>query len=472
MEIEDLLDRRYRIEEQLVEAGTGTVYRARDLQLDCDVAVKVVSPGRVADATALERYRRDIAVASRLRHPNLVPILRVGEADGTHYTVMELVVGSSLRSGMGVTMSPRQVVHIVRQVLDGLREGHQAGLVHGGLSADTILLARNTTGRELPRIAGFGAAALQPHLDSDSAPALLEFESTRDFLAPEQLRGDAIDFRTDLFAVGVLAYALLCGAMPFGATSDNSISAVDREAVPMSKRAPWINVDPLLEAFAHWLMQRSSALRPASAAEATRVLDLIACDRGRAAIELRVTDTQKTMRLELIAAPKTMPVEPHKTTRLELITAPQKTMRLELISAPPAAPTRAASESGDTGYELVTKRPRKAGKSPPFGLIAAGLVVVLLVTGHPRGLLRSIGASDLPAAMTVADITPMGTISHHIAVGIEVHALAQRGVAPELVASYQALQLYDFLDSEADRVYIAGVLTDLDREARAITPDQ
>jgi serine/threonine protein kinase len=102
MQIEDVLDGRYRIEERVTETDTGVVYRAKDLHDSVEVAVKVVPPALLGNGATLARYRHEVRIASELRHCNLVPVLRVGEAAGTHYTVMPLVVGSTgarLRAG-------------------------------------------------------------------------------------------------------------------------------------------------------------------------------------------------------------------------------------------------------------------------------------------------------------------------------------------------------------------------------------
>jgi hypothetical protein len=441
MNIDDVLDGRYRLEERLTDTDTGVVYRAKDLHDDLEVAVKLVPPARLTAAATIARYCQDVRVATGLRHANLVSVVRVGETAGVHYTVMDLVVGWSLRSAMGVTMTPRQVVHIVRQLLEGLKQGHEAGLVHGAIGPDTIMLAQNPGGRELPKIAGFGARALRPPLRANQAStALLELEGSSDFAAPEQLRGDEIDCRADLFAVGVLAYALVTGVTPF----------VDHQAQPMAKRAPWLDVDPLLEAFAMWLMQPSPDKRPASAAEAAHVLDMIARDRRGAATKLGAIDNQMTMRLELIAAP------------------------LAPIPVAPVRAPRAASETGDLGYEQLPKRRPTARGAARFSPWALALMLALVSAWQSPVLLRSAALpapADSPAMETTA--TALETISRHIAVGLVVETSAKTNRAPELqqlVAQYRALPLQDFLETEDDRVYIVGVLDELGRQARSYEP--
>ena len=218
---------RYTIEAPLGQGGMGSVYRAHDTRLGRRVALKVISEGRREEAEADARLVREARAAAALDHPNAVSIFDVGEHEGAPYIVMELVEGRTLRSAVGD--APVPVSTHVAQLADvarALAAAHRRGLVHRDVKPENVMVRSDGVVKVLDfgiaRRAGGGA---DPHADTQT-PALptLTVEGvklgTPVYMAPEQIRGDALDGRTDQFAWGVVAYEMLTGRLPWRGSSD------------------------------------------------------------------------------------------------------------------------------------------------------------------------------------------------------------------------------------------------------------
>src|SRR5512143_157464 len=132
---------RYQIEAELGSGSSGTVYRGRHIKLRRNVAIKVLHEDFVDDRTMLARFRREAEAAARLRHPNVIGVLDVGETQGGHQLmVMDLVEGPSLGDLMEARLPPGRIIHLVRQILAGLDHAHSAGLVHRDLKPDNVIV--------------------------------------------------------------------------------------------------------------------------------------------------------------------------------------------------------------------------------------------------------------------------------------------------------------------------------------------
>ncbi len=205
---------RWRIASLLGSGGMGTVYRARDLELDEDVALKVVR-AEIVSPTDLERFRREVKLSRRVTHRNVARVFELGEHQGMRFFTMELVEGESLRSRLdrGGRLEIGEVVTIGACVCRGLAAAHEVGVLHRDLKPDNVLVARD--GRVA--ITDFGIAS---SLDASGRAGESSFVGTPHYMAPEQVDGSRpLDARTDVYALGVMLYELLTGSPPFtGAT--------------------------------------------------------------------------------------------------------------------------------------------------------------------------------------------------------------------------------------------------------------
>ena len=221
--------------------GMGEVYRAHDTRLGRDVAVKVLPPTFADDPQHQRRFEREARAAGSLNHPNILSIFDVGTHEGAPYLVMELLEGHALRQQMeGRQLPVRQAVEITRALAQGLAAAHEKGIIHRDLKPDNVFLTRD--GRV--KILDFGLARAQTSFSGTSRDDLATWTrgpgasltaegrvlGTVGYMSPEQVRGEAVDGRSDVFALGVLLHEMLAGRNPFRrATAADTMAAVLRE---------------------------------------------------------------------------------------------------------------------------------------------------------------------------------------------------------------------------------------------------
>ncbi len=219
----------YELLEELGTGGFGRVYRARDLGLERDVAIKVLHPSLTADPAVMERFRREAQLAARLRHPSIVSIYDIMSRAGLQWYTMELVPGASLAQ-LVTQRGPlpvEQAVRILDQGLSALEHAHALGLVHRDLKPENMLIEPD--GRL--RITDFGLA-LALRGDGRSGGAASR-SGTPQFAAPEQLLGERVDQRADLYSLAAVTYFALLGRPPFeGATPESILARQTTEDLP------------------------------------------------------------------------------------------------------------------------------------------------------------------------------------------------------------------------------------------------
>jgi TolB-like protein/Tfp pilus assembly protein PilF len=226
----------YRILDRLGAGGMGEVYRAHDEQLDRDVALKVLPAASFSDPTARARLLREARSAAALNHPNICTIYEVGEAEGQAYIAMELVEGRSLSDALGEEgLPPDVVLRCGVQIADALEHAHEHSIVHRDLKCANVML----TPEGRAKVLDFGLAKRVTGENLSEAvtrsqPSLTQagmLTGTLAYMAPEQLRGEPADARSDIWALGVVLYEMATGARPFkGGTAFDLCSAIlDRE---------------------------------------------------------------------------------------------------------------------------------------------------------------------------------------------------------------------------------------------------
>lgn len=216
---------RYVVREELARGGMGVVYRAYDPKLDRTVALKVLRDFE-PDAEALARFMREARTIARLAHPTIITVFDIGELDGSVFFVMELVEGTSLRRLLNQRgrLEPGHAAAIVRQVAHALAYAHARGCVHRDIKPDNILLSGDAY--DQVKLADFGIAKVTETLGGGLTSTGAQI-GTPSYMAPEQWRGEAVDARADLFALGVVAYEALSGSNPFrGGSSEATMRNV------------------------------------------------------------------------------------------------------------------------------------------------------------------------------------------------------------------------------------------------------
>jgi serine/threonine-protein kinase len=284
-----ILAERYQVLHRLGEGAMGVVYKARHVKVGRLFAVKILHPRTLVDSKVARRFEREAELAGRLRHPNVIGVVDVGEIDATRYMVMDFAEGPDLaRLLEEAPMPPERIIRLVRQLLDGLHHAHEQGLIHRDFKPENVIVERDRQGNETPRIVDFGIALLREGGDSSDGQGRLTTNGlvlgTPHYMAPEQAVADPIDHRIDLFALGIVIYEMLSGRLPFdGSGAEVARANLLLEPPPIDKRVPHLEVDPLLEAFARRLMAKKRTARPATAQAARELLDLIERDREAAA---------------------------------------------------------------------------------------------------------------------------------------------------------------------------------------------
>ncbi len=202
------------VDASIGRGGMGEVYLGRQVSLDRDVAVKVLASELASDPLFLERLEREARVMARLRHPNIVAVHDFRRAEGRAAIVMEFIDGGSLREKMrghpnGLPVD--EALRLLRQIAAGLQEAHAAGIIHRDMKPENVLVDRS--GKAM--VTDFGLA-LPLHEQTTRFTLTGAAVGTMDYMAPEQLRGAAMDARLDVYALGVIAYELLTGTTPRG----------------------------------------------------------------------------------------------------------------------------------------------------------------------------------------------------------------------------------------------------------------
>ncbi len=219
----------YRVLEKLGGGGMGEVYRARDIRLGRDVALKVLPADFAQDASRRGRFEREARAVAALNHPNIVALFDIGSEDGVDYMVTEYVQGETLRAA---DLPPRKAIDIAAQVAEGLAAAHTAGVTHRDIKPDNVMV---TTGGRA-KILDFGLAKVTHKPGEDSAMTVTGAGTvigTVGYMSPEQVRGEEVDHRSDIFSFGTLLYELLSGKRAFpGDSAVEAMNAILKEDPP------------------------------------------------------------------------------------------------------------------------------------------------------------------------------------------------------------------------------------------------
>jgi predicted Ser/Thr protein kinase len=264
-----VVEAKYRVDRVLGRGGMGTVYRAHDMRLDRDVAIKVVRGELLSDPDARTRFRREAQLVARLQHPGIVAVFDYGTTpDGAAFLVMEYVRGRDLRAVLraGGVMPADRVAELLKEIAAPVDAAHRQGVLHRDLKPENILLPE----AEVPvKVLDFGVAKLV----GGDADAAAEYDTltvagqpigTPAYMAPEQVAGASVTIRTDVFALGAIGYELLTGAPPFGRGSLVEIAARQQAGAPALDRT---GVPPALADAIGRALRADPDRRPATAAE-------------------------------------------------------------------------------------------------------------------------------------------------------------------------------------------------------------
>jgi serine/threonine-protein kinase len=288
---------RYELQQKIGEGGMARVYRAQDLRLERPVAVKVLHPHYATDPGFLRRFLNEAQAAARLRHPAIVDVYDIGQDGDDQYIVMELILGSDLKSLIlrNGSLSIEQSVQIAEVVAQALDVAHRAGLIHRDVKPQNIMISDDGQ----VKITDFGIAK---SIVSTSVTETGVVFGTADYLSPEQARGESATPRSDVYALGVTLYEMLTGRLPF--TGENAIAVAMQHlnAPPPALRSYNPRIPARLEELVLQALSKDPAQRPQTGRDFAQLL------RGYRSVGEQDTLASPAMR------PTPRPVQPNGGT--------------------------------------------------------------------------------------------------------------------------------------------------------------
>jgi serine/threonine-protein kinase len=273
-DLESALSNQYVLERELGRGGMGVVFLARDLKLDRLVAIKALPLHLADDERVRERFLREARTAARLSHPNIVPIHRADEIDGRVFFVMGFVDGESLAQRVATRgpLPPGEVVAVLRDVAAALHEAHRLGIVHRDVKPENILIDERT---DRAMVTDFGIARVVEAAPLTATGLLL---GTVQYMSPEQVVNEAVDARSDVYSLGVVAFHALTARFPFQSESASAVLVAHVTRTPPRIR----DVEPSIPAPLAEIVDRCLAKDPAARFQS-------AADLGDALAELSAT---------------------------------------------------------------------------------------------------------------------------------------------------------------------------------------
>jgi len=289
---------RYRIQTWIARGGMADVYRAVDLQLGRTVAIKVLSPVLVADLEARRRFFREARAASALRHPNICAVYEVGEVGDIVFIAMPYIAGKTLKELLEEGPLPlERALGYALDIAEALEEAHRQGIIHRDIKPSNVIVDE----RDRAIVLDFGLAKRVRGEGQEAEDALTLSQITKTsaligttpYMSPEQVRGEPLDARSDIFSFGTLLYELLTGRRPFVGTTDVEIlhAILHAEPEPMSALAPQVDFE--LERIVRKALRKDPADRYQTISELKEALLAFARERGYTVSGFRVVSLDR-----------------------------------------------------------------------------------------------------------------------------------------------------------------------------------
>jgi serine/threonine-protein kinase len=272
-----IVDGRYRVLEVIGRGGMGVVYRVEHLRMGKMAAMKVLHRDLAQDPEVIARFEREAAAVSRLNHPHTVQVFDFGNAQGALYLIMELIRGQDLariieRDG---PMPWSRAAPLIVQICGALHEAHELGIVHRDLKPENVLITRTANGRDYAKVLDYGLAKLEQRDMPTRETERQAIVGTPYFMAPEQIRGDDIDRRTDIYALGALMFELLTGEHLYSGSTAVGVLTKHLTADPdaPSMRAPKMGIPPGVDHIVRKALAREPDRRWQTAAQLAEAIE-------------------------------------------------------------------------------------------------------------------------------------------------------------------------------------------------------
>ncbi len=222
---------RYHILEKLGKGGMGGVYKARDINIDENVALKILNPEIASDEQTLQRFRNELKLTRKISHRNICRVFDLSEHEGIHFISMEYVSGEDLKSLIHRVeqLTVGKAVIIARQICEGLNEAHRLGVVHRDLKPQNVMIDREGNAK----VMDFGIARSVKSKGITEEGVIV---GTPEYMSPEQVEGNDIDGRTDIYSLGIILYEMLTGKLPFEGKTPLSVAVKQKSEKPLNPR--------------------------------------------------------------------------------------------------------------------------------------------------------------------------------------------------------------------------------------------
>jgi serine/threonine-protein kinase len=335
---------RFMVQEQLGEGGMGVVYLAEQTAIGRKVALKVLHPS-LTDENLYARFRNEAAASSRLHHQNTITIYDFGKTDtGSLYIAMELIKGTSLDDEIADhgALDWRRTCKVGIQICGSLQEAHDAGIIHRDLKPDNVMLCERGGEKDVVKVLDFGIAKILEDDGQDQRKALTKTGmvfGTPQYMSPEQIRGEKVDSRSDIYSTGVIFYQMLAGVLPF--TAETPMGLLTKHLMdtppPFDQSAPSAEVPFELQQLVHKTLAKDAADRPATMKELSTGLEEILAAAGPGTGPRPTAVTASAVPVGSQTPPATQPAVPSAQAAAAL---PQTEVSGEPHVAPPAGPPR------------------------------------------------------------------------------------------------------------------------------------
>jgi serine/threonine-protein kinase len=274
-----VVDGRYRVLDVIGRGGMGVVYRVEHVRMGKIAAMKVVHRDLAQDPEVVQRFEHEAAAVSRLHHPHTVQVFDFGNAQGALYLIMEYVHGLDLahiiRRDGSIPWS--RAAPLLAQICGALQEAHELGIVHRDLKPENVLITRTTRGRDYAKVLDFGLAKIDQRGAPTRETERTAIVGTPYFMAPEQIRGDVVDARTDIYSFGALMFELLTGEHLYSGATAVGVLTKHLTASPdaPSMRAPTLGIPPAVDHLCRKALARDPEARWRTAAELAEAIEEI-----------------------------------------------------------------------------------------------------------------------------------------------------------------------------------------------------
>ena len=300
---------RYHILKKLGEGGMGQVYLAEHVKMGRKGAIKVMTPAMVHDPDAVARFNREASNASRISHPNVCAIYDFGETpDGLIYLAMEFIEGEPLTNLLehGAALPVERAVRIFVQVADALQAAHDLGIVHRDLKPDNIMRSRARDGSDVVKVVDFGIAKAVGGDDTQRVTKTGLVVGTPEFMSPEQLSGDKLDGRSDIYSLALVLFKMLTGTLPFQASTvqETMIKRLTDEPLKLAEARPDLHFPVGLQEALDAGLARTPADRYQSVTRfAADVMKVVGSPRASAQVAVPSTRSDADPETELLKVP-------------------------------------------------------------------------------------------------------------------------------------------------------------------------